>query len=67
MIAGKVVDQLAPIVLGPHDRLVVVCPATTPQERLNEIKDAADEMGFAGRVLFVAGVEELAVLRGEET
>jgi hypothetical protein len=53
MTAEEIVKQLTPIVLGPGDRLVVVFPTGS--------------LGFGGRVLFVAGVEELAVLRGEET
>jgi hypothetical protein len=68
VIADEVFKQLTPIVLGPLDRLVVVFPADSlSKAQLDEFKQAVDGLGFAGRVLFVAGVEELAVLRGEET
>ncbi len=59
-------DILATTVVGPNDRLVIVLPADTNPERMKYVRQHLDQLDpeFSARVLLVAGVEELAVLRG---
>jgi hypothetical protein len=57
---------LATIVLGPADRLVVVFPTGTTQATAARFRDTLRELGMSDRVLLVAGIQELAVLRGSE-
>lgn len=57
-------DVLGAVVLGPDDRLVLVFPRDLTQDQAAEFRQRLVRYGFADRVLIVAGVEELAVLRG---
>lgn len=58
-------EVLDTVVLGPEDRLVVVLPegALDVDEDRDRMDALVELCGLGGRVLFVAGVEKLAVLR----
>lgn len=58
-------EILETVVLGPEDRLVIVLPETTTPEIMKRAIEATDARGWGERVLFVAGVEQLAVIRAE--
>jgi hypothetical protein len=58
------VDGHPALVLGPDDTLVVVLPIGTSRREFDQLRvDFADR--FGGRVLLIAGAEQLAVLRNE--
>lgn len=58
-------EVLSAIVVGPDDRLVIVLPKATDPMQLDLFRCVLDQRDWGDRVLIVAGVEELAVLRGE--
>lgn len=60
-------DARAALVVRPGDRLVVLLEADTTPEAVDEIVDQIRTASpdLKGRVLVVAGAEQLAVLRGE--
>lgn len=60
----KLPEILETVVVGPEDKLVIVAPADTNVAELDEIRESVEERGLEGRVLVLAGVEQLAVLRG---
>jgi hypothetical protein len=57
---------LATVVVGPGDRLVLVFPAGTTAGTAARFRATLRELDMSDRVLIVAGIEELAVLRGSE-
>ena len=59
---------LATVVVGPHDKLVIVLPDDTSSERVVQMRAQLSEIApdLTARVLFVAGAQQLAVLRGED-
>jgi len=59
-------DILTTVVVGPNDQLVIVLPDDTTLVRLAQMREQLREFNpeLSSRVLFVAGVQELAVLKG---
>ncbi len=54
------------ITVGPHDKLVLCFdPEWADEAWLHEQKLTLEQAGFAGRVLMVSGVQQLAVIRAE--
>lgn len=62
-MSDKIPEPLAQIELGPADRLVLVYPKTLTRADGEYISKTLKAKGWGDRVLIVAGVEELAVLR----
>lgn len=57
-------DVLETVVLGPEDRLVIVVPADLSMAERDDAARFAD-LFAPGRIMILAGIEQLAVLRGE--
>lgn len=62
--ASSLPDILETLVLGPEDQLVIRLPQYTTMEQYARVRELIPA-AFADRVLLVAGVEQLAVLRKE--
>lgn len=57
-------EVLETVVLGPEDLLVIVVPADLTMDERNDASRLADQFA-PGRIMILAGIEQLAVLRGE--
>lgn len=64
-LAGELERRLEVVTLGPDDRLVVVFPADFSEDEAANAHEIIKARGWGERVLMLAGVEQLAVLRGE--
>ena len=60
-------EVLATAVVGPTDRLVIVLPAKTGPDVLKDCREHVANFWseVADRILFVAGAEQLAVIKGD--
>lgn len=61
-------EVLATAVIGPHDRLIIVLPVDTSKVQGEMCRDAVVELwpDASDRVLFVAGAQQLIVLKESE-
>lgn len=64
-MAAQLERRLEVVTLGPDDRLVVVFPADFSEDEAANAHEIIKARGWADRVLMLASVEQLAVLRGE--
>lgn len=62
---GELPEMLETLVLGPNDRLVVVVPNHTTPEDMARFKEQLERVGLVDRTVAIAGIEQLAVLRGD--
>lgn len=56
----------AALVVGPDDVLVIMLPTPTSQDEYRQFRDALPAE-LSGRVLLVANVDGMAVVRGSDT